>query len=98
MNDRDIEPARSLGAAWLSAKLAARDLQAGVTVAAYLVPQMMAYAEVAGLAAVTAVVASDQQNYAATAAALALAVGAVCLLCCLARPGSSDRGGQRTSR
>jgi SulP family sulfate permease len=38
-------------------------------------------------AAVTALVASDQQNYAATAAALALAVGAVCLLCWLARLG-----------
>jgi SulP family sulfate permease len=101
------------------------DLLAGVTVAAYLVPQVMAYAEVAGLpaiaglwaaagplviyailgssrqlsvgpesstalmtaAAVTALVAGDQQNYAATAAALALAVGAVCLLCWLARLG-----------
>jgi sulfate permease, SulP family len=101
------------------------DLLAGVTVAAYLVPQVMAYAEVAGLpaiaglwaaaaplvvyailgssrqlsvgpesstalmtaAAVTVLVAGDQQNYAATAAALALAVGAVCLLCWLARLG-----------
>jgi sulfate permease, SulP family len=101
------------------------DLMAGVTVAAYLVPQVMAYAEVAGLpaiaglwaaagplviyailgssrqlsvgpesstalmtaAAVTVLVAGDQQNYAATAAALALAVGAVCLLCWLARLG-----------
>jgi SulP family sulfate permease len=101
------------------------DLLAGVTVAAYLVPQVMAYAEVAGLpaiaglwaaagplviyailgssrqlsvgpesstalmtaAAVTVLVAGDQQNYAATAAALALAVGAVSLLCWLARLG-----------
>jgi SulP family sulfate permease len=101
------------------------DLLSGVTVAAYLVPQVMAYAEVAGLpaivglwasvgplvvyailgssrqlsvgpesstalmtaAAVTVLVAGDQQNYAATAAALALAVGAVCLLCWLARLG-----------
>jgi SulP family sulfate permease len=101
------------------------DLLAGVTVAAYLVPQVMAYAEVAGLpaiaglwaaasplviyailgssrqlsvgpesstalmtaAAVTVLVAGDQANYAATAAALALAVGAVCLLCWLARLG-----------
>jgi sulfate permease, SulP family len=101
------------------------DLLAGVTVAAYLVPQVMAYAEVAGLpaiaglwaaagplviyailgssrqlsvgpesstalmtaAAVTALVAGDQQDYAATAAALALAVGAVSLLCWLARLG-----------
>jgi SulP family sulfate permease len=101
------------------------DLLAGVTVAAYLVPQVMAYAEVAGLpaiaglwaaagplliyailgssrqlsvgpesstalmtaAAVTVLVAGDQQNYAATAAALAVAVGAVSLLCWLARLG-----------
>jgi sulfate permease, SulP family len=101
------------------------DLLAGVTVAAYLVPQVMAYAEVAGLpaitglwaaagplviyailgssrqlsvgpesstalmtaAAVTVLVAGDQQNYAATAAALALAVGAISLLCWLARLG-----------
>jgi SulP family sulfate permease len=96
-----------------------------VTVAAYLVPQVMAYAEVAGLpaiaglwaavaplvayailgssrqlsvgpesstalmtaAAVTALVTGDQQNYAATAAALALAVGVICLICWLARLG-----------
>jgi sulfate permease, SulP family len=101
------------------------DLLAGVTVAAYLVPQVMAYAEVAGLpaitglwaavapliayailgssrqlsvgpesstalmtaAAVTVLVAGDQQNYAGTAAALALAVGAICLICWLARLG-----------
>ena len=101
------------------------DLLAGVTVAAYLVPQVMAYAEVAGLpaitglwaaaaplviyavlgssrqlsvgpesstalmtaAAVTVLIAGDQQRYAETAAALALAVGAVCLLCWLARLG-----------
>ncbi len=101
------------------------DLLAGVTVAAYLVPQVMAYAEVAGLppitglwaavaplviyailgssrqlsvgpesstalmtaAAVTAVVAGDRQHYAETAAALALAVGAICLICWVARLG-----------
>src|SRR5512139_200700 len=94
------------------------DLVAGVTVAAYLVPQVMAYAEVAGLpavvglwavvgpllvyavlgasrqlsigpesttalltaAAVGAVAGSDPDRYASLAAALALAVGAVCLL------------------
>ena len=98
------------------------DLLAGVTVAAYLVPQVMAYAEVAGLppiaglwaavaplvvyaflgssrqlsvgpesstalmtaAAVIVLVAGDRQNYADTAAALALAVGAICLICWLA--------------
>ena len=101
------------------------DLLAGVTVAAYLVPQVMAYAEVAGLpaitglwaavaplvayailgssrqlsvgpesstalmtaTAVTVLVAGDQQNYAETAAALALAVSAICLVCWLARLG-----------
>jgi SulP family sulfate permease len=102
------------------------DLLAGVTVAAYLVPQVMAYAEVAGLPAIaglwasigplvayailgssrqlsvgpesstaliTAVAVSalvsggDQQTYAATAAALALAVSAICLVCWLARLG-----------
>ncbi|HEX6760847.1 MAG TPA: SulP family inorganic anion transporter [Propionibacteriaceae bacterium] len=101
------------------------DLLAGVTVAAYLVPQVMAYAEVAGLpaiaglwaavaplvayavfgssrqlsvgpesstalmtaAAVTVLVAGDQQHYAETAAALALAVSAICLVCWLARLG-----------
>jgi sulfate permease, SulP family len=101
------------------------DLLAGVTVSAYLVPQVMAYAEVAGLpaitglwaavaplviyavlgssrqlsvgpesstalmtaAAVTVLVAGDQQHYAETAAALALAVGAICLICWLARLG-----------
>jgi SulP family sulfate permease len=101
------------------------DLLAGVTVSAYLVPQVMAYAEVAGLpaitglwaavaplvlyailgssrqlsvgpesstalmtaAAVTVLIAGDQQRYAETAAALALAVGVVCLLCWLARLG-----------
>ena len=101
------------------------DLLAGVTVAAYLVPQVMAYAEVAGLpaiaglwaavgplvvyailgssrqlsvgpesstalmtaAAVTALIAGDQQRYAETAAALALAVGVICLICWLARLG-----------
>jgi sulfate permease, SulP family len=101
------------------------DLLAGVTVAAYMVPQVMAYAEVAGLPAITGLwaavaplvayailgssrqlsvgpesstalitatavgvlVAGDQQNYAGTAAALALAVGAICLICWLARLG-----------
>jgi SulP family sulfate permease len=101
------------------------DLLAGVTVAAYLVPQVMAYAEVAGLpaiaglwaavaplvayailgssrqlsvgpesstalmtaAAVTVLVTDDQQSYATTAAALALAVGVICLICWLARLG-----------
>ncbi len=101
------------------------DLLAGVTVAAYLVPQVMAYAEVAGLpaiaglwaavgplfvyailgssrqlsvgpesstalmtaAAATALVAGDQQGYAEAAAALALAVSAICLICWLARLG-----------
>jgi sulfate permease, SulP family len=101
------------------------DLLAGVTVAAYLVPQVMAYAEVAGLpaiaglwaavaplvlyailgssrqlsvgpesstalmtaTAVAVLVAGDQQHYAETAAALALAVGAICLVCWLARLG-----------
>jgi sulfate permease, SulP family len=101
------------------------DLLAGVTVAAYLVPQVMAYAEVAGLpaiaglwaavaplvlyailgssrqlsvgpesstalitaSAVTVLIAGDQQRYAETAAALALAVGAVCLICWVARLG-----------
>jgi sulfate permease, SulP family len=101
------------------------DLLAGVTVAAYLVPQVMAYAEVAGLpaivglwaavaplvlyailgssrqlsvgpesstalitaTAVTVLVTDDQQLYAETAAALALAVGAICLICWVARLG-----------
>jgi sulfate permease, SulP family len=102
------------------------DLLAGVTVAAYLVPQVMAYAEVAGLPAIVGLWASvgplmiyailgssrqlsigpesstalitaaavavlvsggDQQRYAQTAAALALAVAAICLLCWLARLG-----------
>jgi SulP family sulfate permease len=96
-----------------------------VTVAAYLVPQVMAYAEVAGLPAITGLwaavaplviyailgssrqlsvgpesstalmtataaavlVAGDQQHYAEAAAALALAVGAICLICWLARLG-----------
>jgi sulfate permease, SulP family len=100
------------------------DLLAGVTVAAYLVPQVMAYAEVAGLPAITGlwaavapliayailgssrqlsvgpesstalmtaaavtVLVTDQQFYAATAAALGLAVGTICLICWLARLG-----------
>ena len=101
------------------------DLLAGVTVAAYLVPQVMAYAEVAGLpaitglwaavgplvvyailgssrqlsigpesstalmtaAAVTVLIAGDQQRSAEAAAALALAVSAICLICWLARLG-----------
>lgn len=94
------------------------DLLAGVTVAAYLVPQVMAYAEVAGLppvvglwavvgpllvyavlgssrqlsigpesttalmtaAAIGALGAGDPERYASLAAALAIAVGLVCLL------------------
>ncbi|HEX6246294.1 MAG TPA: sulfate permease [Nocardioidaceae bacterium] len=94
------------------------DLLAGVTVAAYLVPQVMAYAEVAGLpavvglwavvgpllvyavlgssrqlsigpesttalmtaAAIGAMGAGDPERYASLAAALALAVGGLCLL------------------
>jgi sulfate permease, SulP family len=94
------------------------DVVAGVTVAAYLVPQVMAYAEVAGLpavvglwavvgpllvyavlgssrqlsvgpesttalmtaAAIGALGAGDPERYASLAAALALAVGVICLL------------------
>ncbi len=94
------------------------DLLAGVTVAAYLVPQVMAYAEVAGLppvvglwavvgpllvyavlgssrqlsigpesttalmtaAAIGAFGAGDPERYASLAAALAIAVGLICLL------------------
>ena len=101
------------------------DVLAGVTVAAYLVPQVMAYAEVAGLAAIAglwtavaalgayAVLGSSRQlsvgpesttaimtaiavaplaagdggRYAALAGALALMVGAICLLGRLARLG-----------
>ena len=101
------------------------DVLGGVTVAAYLVPQVMAYAAVAGLdpvtglwastgpllvyavlgssrrlsigpesttalmtaSAVGAMTAGDPDRYAATAAALALAVGVVCLLGRLARLG-----------
>ena len=101
------------------------DVLAGVTVAAYLVPQVLAYAEVAGLAAVTGLwtavaalgayavfgssrqlsvgpesttaimtavalaplAAGDGGRYAALAAALALLVGAICLLGRLARLG-----------
>ena len=97
----------------------------GITVAAYLVPQVMAYAAVAGLppttglsaalpalvvdalfgssrqlsvgpesttalmtaAAIGGVVAQDPDRYAAAAAALALAVGALCLLGRLLRLG-----------
>ncbi|MGH3330042.1 MAG: SulP family inorganic anion transporter, partial [Nocardioidaceae bacterium] len=101
------------------------DLLGGVTVAAYLVPQVMAYAEVAGLpavvglwatigpllvyaflgssrqlsvgpesttalmtaAAVGAIVAGDPERYASLAAALAIAVGVVCVLGWLGRLG-----------
>ena len=101
------------------------DVLAGITVAAYLVPQVLAYAEVAGLAAVTGlwtavaalgayvVFGSSRQlsvgpesttaimtavalaplasgnggRYAALAGALALLVGAICLLGRLARLG-----------
>ncbi|MGZ4494066.1 MAG: SulP family inorganic anion transporter [Blastococcus sp.] len=111
---------RGYDRAWLRG-----DLLAGVTVTAYLVPQVMAYAAVAGLppvaglwaslgpllvyaflgssrllsvgpesttalmtaAAVGAMTAGDPSRYAAVAAALALAVGAVCLLGRLARLG-----------
>ena len=101
------------------------DLIAGVTVAAYLVPQVMAYAEVAGLpaivglwavvaplavyailgssnqlsvgpesttalmtaAAVGAMVAGSPGRYAETAAALAIAVGVLCILGWIGRLG-----------
>jgi sulfate permease, SulP family len=101
------------------------DVLAGITVAAYLVPQVLAYAEVAGLAAVTGLwtavaalgayvvfgssrqlsvgpesttaimtavaiaplAAGDGGRYAALAGALALLVGAICLLGRLARLG-----------
>lgn len=101
------------------------DLLAGVTVAAYLVPQVMAYAEVAGLppvvglwavvgpllvyaflgssrqlsvgpesttalmtaAAIGALGGGDPERYASLAAALAIAVGVVCLLGYLGRLG-----------
>jgi high affinity sulfate transporter 1 len=101
------------------------DVLAGITVAAYLVPQVMAYAEVAGLPAVvglwavlvsllvyavfgssrqlsvgpestTALLAAtvvapmaagDPARYAALAAALALVVGALCLLAWVLRLG-----------
>ena len=101
------------------------DVLAGVTVAAYLVPQVMAYAEVAGLpaiaglwaivgplavyavlgssrqlsvgpesstalmtaAAVAALVADGTASHADAAAALALAVGAVCVIGWIARLG-----------
>ena len=101
------------------------DVIAGVTVAAYLVPQVMAYAEVAGLpaiaglwavvgplavyallgssrqlsvgpesttalmtaAAVSALVAGNSDRYAETAAALAIAVGALCVVGWIARLG-----------
>src|SRR5512139_41757 len=101
------------------------DLVAGVTVAAYLVPQVMAYAEVAGLpavvglwacvgpllvyaflgasrqlsvgpesttalmtaAAIGAMGAGDPERYASLAAALALAVGVVCVLGYVGRVG-----------
>ena len=101
------------------------DVLAGVTVAAYLIPQVMAYAEVAGLpavaglwavlgplavyavlgtsrqlsigpesstalmtaAAVSAMIDGDIDRYADAAAALALAVGAICVLGWAARLG-----------
>ena len=101
------------------------DVIAGVTVAAYLVPQVMAYAEVAGLpaiaglwavvaplavyallgsskqlsvgpesttalmtaAAVGALVAGNSERYAETAAALAIAVGVLCVVGWVARLG-----------
>lgn len=111
---------RGYDRAWLRG-----DVLGGVTVAAYLVPQVMAYAAVAGLPPVTglwaatgpllvyavlgssrrlsigpesttalmtasavgAMTAGDPDRYAATAAALALGVGVVCLLGRLARLG-----------
>ena len=101
------------------------DLLAGVTVAAYLVPQVMAYSEIAGLpavvglwavvgallvyavlgssrqlsvgpesttalmtaAAIGALGAGDPDRYASFAAALAIAVGLLCLLGYVARLG-----------
>jgi sulfate permease, SulP family len=101
------------------------DVLGGVTVAAYMVPQVMAYAAVAGLPPVTGLwaavgpllvyaflgssrrlsigpesstalmtasavgglTAGNPERYAATAAALALAVGAICLLGRFARLG-----------
>ena len=101
------------------------DVIAGVTVAAYLVPQVMAYAEVAGLPAITglwavvaplavyavlgsskqlsvgpesttalmtaaavgALVAGNSERYAETAAALAIAVGVLCVVGWLGRLG-----------
>jgi SulP family sulfate permease len=111
---------RGYDRAWLRG-----DTLAGVTVAAYLVPQVMAYAVVAGLPPVTglwastgpllvyallgssrrlsigpesttalmtasavgAMTAGNPERYAATAAALALAVGVLCLVGRLARLG-----------
>ena len=111
---------RGYDRAWLRG-----DVLGGITVAAYLVPQVMAYAAVAGLPPVTglwastgpllvyavlgssrrlsigpesttalmtasavgAMTAGNPERYAATAAALALAVGLVCLLGRLARLG-----------
>ncbi|WP_206063324.1 SulP family inorganic anion transporter [Nocardioides sp. HDW12B] len=104
---------RGYGREWLRG-----DVLGGVTVAAYLVPQVMAYASVAGLpptaglsaalpallvyavlgssrqlsvgpesttalmttAAIGGMTAGDPDRYAAAAAALALVVGALCLL------------------
>ncbi|HST85709.1 MAG TPA: sulfate permease [Kineosporiaceae bacterium] len=101
------------------------DVLAGVTVAAYLVPQVMAYAVIAGLqpvaglwaitgsllvyafigssrqlsvgpesttalmtaSAIAPLAAGDAQHYAALAGALALLVGAICLLAWVARLG-----------
>ncbi len=115
-----LAPLRHYEKQWLRG-----DLLAGVTVAAYLVPQVMAYAEVAGLpavvglwatigpllvyaflgssrqlsvgpesttalmtaAAIGAIVAGDPERYASLAAALAIAVGAVCVLGWLGRLG-----------
>ncbi|MGH3330253.1 MAG: SulP family inorganic anion transporter, partial [Nocardioidaceae bacterium] len=115
-----LAPLRHYEKQWLRG-----DLLAGVTVAAYLVPQVMAYAEVAGLpavvglwatigpllvyaflgssrqlsvgpesttalmtaAAIGAIVAGDPERYASLAAALAIAVGVVCVLGWLGRLG-----------
>src|SRR6478609_6919073 len=65
------------------------DVLAGVTVAAYLVPQVMAYATVAGLPPVAGLWASlaPMARYAALAAVLAVLVGGICLVGGLCRLG-----------
>lgn len=51
-----------------------------MAVAAYLVPQVMAYAEIAGLPAASGLAAGDPVRYGALAAGLALVVGLLCVL------------------